>query len=188
MRRRKYNRQSSGIRHLMGLLHTREWRNLADAPDLGSGGETLGGSSPPSRTSRSRTGLAESLRRSNLIRELAATTATMNIFRTWGHAAVGRCEAESPSALNPGAFHRTSSPCAARFQFSCYWRFGAEKRQERNNEKIFDHRCDIGVLGNLFSVSWLRSVLRQLLLLSAVLSTQSPAVVLQPVRVLRAGR
>lgn len=28
----------------------REWRNLADAPDLGSGGVTLGGSSPPSRT------------------------------------------------------------------------------------------------------------------------------------------
>ena len=31
--------------------HPREWRNLADAPDLGSGGETHGGSSPPSRTS-----------------------------------------------------------------------------------------------------------------------------------------
>ena len=30
---------------------TREWRNLADAPDLGSGGATHGGSSPPSRTS-----------------------------------------------------------------------------------------------------------------------------------------
>jgi hypothetical protein len=29
----------------------REWRNLADAPDLGSGGATHGGSSPPSRTS-----------------------------------------------------------------------------------------------------------------------------------------
>lgn len=28
----------------------REWRNLADAPDLGSGGVTHGGSSPPSRT------------------------------------------------------------------------------------------------------------------------------------------
>ena len=25
----------------------REWRNLADAPDLGSGGATHGGSSPP---------------------------------------------------------------------------------------------------------------------------------------------
>ena len=33
----------------------REWRNLADAPDLGSGGATHGGSSPPSRTTRSYT-------------------------------------------------------------------------------------------------------------------------------------
>jgi hypothetical protein len=28
----------------------REWRNTADAPDLGSGGATHGGSTPPSRT------------------------------------------------------------------------------------------------------------------------------------------
>ncbi len=32
----------------------REWRNLVDALDLGSSGETLGGSSPPSRTIFSR--------------------------------------------------------------------------------------------------------------------------------------
>ncbi len=42
MRYRTYNRQSSVIDHLMGLLQTREWRNLADAPDLGSAGQPMG--------------------------------------------------------------------------------------------------------------------------------------------------
>ena len=47
---RTYNRHSPVARCLFIFFRTREWRNLADAPDLGSGGETHGGSSPPSRT------------------------------------------------------------------------------------------------------------------------------------------
>ena len=142
---RKYNRHSSDISRLRSILYKREWRNLADAPDLGSGGATHGGSSPPSRTSakpyplRSLKGSGDRHMKANMVPMLVLIALSLMLISTVGFT---QSDVEkSASALGgPGSPVERQMPMP-----ECYYCVGRDQ-PEVWKWNVQNRLLDLGVL------------------------------------------